>query len=94
MQKCRFVWSRSGSACGLSGCGAQSLPDLVRALGDKPALSELRKLGESTAARYPGYVDMGMSPLKPVRQVLGSGLGFNTPGNESWVPDSPLKELR
>ncbi len=42
----------------------------MRALGDKPALSELRKLGESTAARYPGYVDMGMSPLQPVRQGL------------------------
>ena len=62
------MWSRtSGSACGLFGCTTHSLPDMVRALGDKPALSELRKLGESTAALYPGYVDMGMSPVKQVR---------------------------
>ena len=61
---------------------------MVRALGDKPALSELRKLGESTAARFPGYVDMGMSPLKPVRRGVCC-----VRGEEIRVPDLHRQSL-
>ena len=58
--------ARSRPSCWTPGCAEQSLPDMVRGLGEAPALSDLRKLGESVAARFPGYVDMGMSPVKQV----------------------------
>ena len=37
---------------------------MVSALGGEATLSELRRVGETLAAQYPGYQDMGMSPVK------------------------------
>ncbi len=60
----RFMWTRSWPGCGILGCGRQSLPELVGALGGEATLGDLRRVGETLAAQYPGYVDMGMSPVK------------------------------